>query len=264
MDLSVIIPVKDDVLVEQCVKSIDEDVEIVVVLNGTNQKIKEIVSKLNVKILEIEEANLAKALNYGIITAKNDRVLLMDSDCIFEKGTIEKIYRGLDVAALSKGKVIFKSNGIISETIAKVRSFSTSDFCNAYKPPLAFNKNIIQKIGYYFDPKLIWEEDLDFNNRVISNKLKINWDQTAKIYHPKLKLINDLKAAYNYGTGHAYGIINGNFKKIQNVDEKKIKLFQKRFLIETKGYLAYLYYILWQYFYKKGMRKILKRGDNKK
>ena len=89
MELSIVIPVKDDIKITECINSIDEDVEIVVAMNDPSDEIIDIVKKLGVKSVHLPEANLSKAYNAGIEAATYDKVLLMDSDCIFEKGTLD-------------------------------------------------------------------------------------------------------------------------------------------------------------------------------
>lgn len=265
MDLSIVIPVKDDIRIKQCIDSIDENVEVVVVLNDPSKEVEEIVSEIgeNLNVVKIDEANLSKAYNYGILNAKYENIFLMDSDCIFSRGCIKKLYDGLSNSDLAKGKVVFKKNSKISNIIAKVREFTTSDFCNAYSPPLAFKKDIVNKIGYYFDPDLRWEEDYEFNLRVKKNKLSINWIQEAEIYHPELTLYRDLKSAYNYGTGHYIGIVKGIYKKNNlpyNV-KRRMKKIQKEYILKNKGRDALFYYNIWSLAYKAGIfgQKYLKK-----
>lgn len=260
MEVSIVIPVKDDIRIKECIDSIDEDVEIVVVLNDASEEVNKIVSKLDVKIVRIDEANLSKAYNAGIMNATYENILLMDSDCVFEKGTIKKLYNGLEHARLSKGMVVFKRKGINSNIVARVREFTTTDFCNAFSPPLAFKKDIINEIGYYFNPKLKWEEDFDFNIRVKKSRLNIYWDKSAKIYHPPLSFRSDLRSAFNYGTGHGVGIKEEIYKtnSISKEQKKKIKRYQKKYLMAKKGILCWLYYKVWGIYYKNGIKHSLK------
>lgn len=258
MDLSIIIPVKDDIRITQCVESIDEDVEVVIVMNEPSQEIIEIVSNMDyVTSVCIDEANLSKAYNAGIEAAKYENVMLMDSDCIFEKGTIRKLYDGMKDAKLSKGMVVFKRDSLESTIVAKVREFTTTDFCNAFSPPLIFKKSIIEDIGYYFNPNLKWEEDFDFNSRVMEKKLKIHWDRSAVIYHPALTFKQDLRSAYNYGTGHGIGIKNKVFPENKETEmKKKIRKFQYKYIRAKKGIGAQIYYWMWLKSYEKGVKSI--------
>ena len=88
LPISIIIPCADDLRVAQCIESIDENAEIIVVLNGPTEQIKNLVKKYFVKTFFLKERNLGMALNVGIKNASYNRVLLMDSDCVFFKNTI--------------------------------------------------------------------------------------------------------------------------------------------------------------------------------
>lgn len=254
MNLSVLIPVKDDIRIVNCINSIDEEVEVVVVMNDPSDEIVDIVSRLNVKSITIPEANLSKAYNVGIATATYDKILLMDSDCIFEKGTIKKLYNGSFNAKLSKGMVIFRYDSLQSKIVSRVRSFTTSDYCNAFSPPLIIDRSLESELGYFFNPALIWEEDFDFNKRVAERRIKIHWNKGAKIYHPPLSMKDDLRAAYNYGVGHGIGINEGIFEEESNKERNKRLKNSYKLLRKEKGLLEFLYYIVWNKMYQKGIR----------
>lgn len=258
MELSIVIPVKDDVKIKECIKSIDEDVEIIVAMNDPSNEIINIVKELDVKSICILEANLSKAYNAGIEAASFDRVLLMDSDCTFERGTIKKLYEGSLCSKLSKGRVVFRNDTFGSKIVSKVREYTTSDFCNAFSPPLILNKIIIEDIGYYFNPLLKWEEDYDFNKRVFEKGIKIFWDKSAIVYHPPLSIKSDLKSAYNYGVGHGIGLKAGIFNDYYEGQDRKIRKRiikeQYKILKRQKGFFPLIYYIFWKKAYKLGIR----------
>ena len=81
LNLSIVIPAYNDVRLGKCLKSIDENVEVVVVLNGATEEVK-IAYSSNAVIGELPTPNLAKAYNYGIEISSKDNVLIMDSDCV--------------------------------------------------------------------------------------------------------------------------------------------------------------------------------------
>ncbi len=256
MDLTILIPVKDDIRIVDCINSIDEDVEVLVVMNDPSSEIVDIVNKLDVNSITLPEANLSKAYNAGIDAATYNKILLMDSDCVFEKGTIRKLYDGAKTTKLSKGRVVFTYDSFESKIVSKVRSFTTSDYCNAFSPPLIIDRSLKSELGYFFNPALIWEEDLDFNYRVAVNKIKIHWNKSAKIYHPPLRFKNDLRAAYNYGVGHGIGIKNEIFLKEDKCSRRKRLRNSYKLIIKKKGVLECLYYILWNMKYQKGVKAI--------
>jgi len=210
MDLSIIIRVKDDIRIKECIESIDENVEKLVVLNTPTDRVRELVSQLNVRTIEINNNNLAKAYNVGIEASSYENILLMDSDCIFDKGTIKKLYNGLKKAPLSKGRIIFTYKSLNGKIVALSREYHVTDIINAYAPPLAFNKKIKNKIeGYFFDEDLFWTEDHEFDQRVKRVGLSIEYNPDAIIKHDELSFRSDLKSSFYYGAGYFEGIYKG-------------------------------------------------------
>ncbi|MCL5409995.1 MAG: glycosyltransferase [Patescibacteria group bacterium] len=206
LDLSIVIPCSDDPLIERCLQSIDSDVDIVVALNAPTQEVRDILSKFpEARAAEISRKGIARAYNLGIETARNDHILLMDSDCTFRSGTIKKLHELSLQYQVAKGRVVFSRSGAMSSIIASLREYTTSYQINAYSPPLLFDRKIVDKIGYYFHPDLIWSEDADFDKRVKKANIPIGYDPKAVIYHKALTLSEDLRSAFFYGVGRQIG-----------------------------------------------------------
>jgi glycosyltransferase involved in cell wall biosynthesis len=202
LDASVVIPCKDDWRIFRCIESIDEDVEVIVVLNGTPDPLREKLAQTNVKLCLIPEPNLGKALDIGILTASKERVILTDSDCVFEKGCIRQLYDGLNITGVAKGRVIFRYTGWLSHIISQSRDHLTSDETTAYKPLLALRKSILSSIGsYYFHHEIHWREDAEFDFRIKQAGIKLNVCKNAIVYHDPLTPFQDLRSAFRYGTG---------------------------------------------------------------
>ncbi|MED3526362.1 glycosyltransferase family 2 protein [Bacillus thuringiensis] len=255
LNLSIVIPAYNDVRLEKCLKSIDENVEVVVVLNGATKEVKKIAYSSNAVIGELPTPNLAKAYNYGIDISSKDNVLIMDSDCVFLPGTINKLFKLLDVGPLAKGRVMFSFNSKIGKIIARARHIHTCKK-NAYSPPLAFNKEILAKVnGYYFDENLSWTEDYDFDIRVKSANLKILYDDKARIIHPELSIKQDLKSSFNYGVGHARGVLHKKDGYYEPKNKTKSIINSYKYIKKKYGYLTAFYLIFWQLAFYRGYKK---------
>lgn len=247
LPVSIVIPCADDIRIKNCLESIDEKLEIIVVLNGATSKVKKIVKKYNVRTVEIPERNLAKALNVGIEKSRNKKLIFMDSDCVFEKGAIRKLYKGLTNYGVAKGKVVFESNNFISGIIAKVREYSYYDTPKPYNPFLAINKGIKKTIGnYFFDSNIYWTEDADLNTRLKEANIKVNYVFNAKVFHPPLNLKHDLRSAFRYGVGKRIRVETG---KANNMGTHFKKVFD---VMNKKGFLAGVYYFVWNISYSMG------------
>ncbi len=247
LPLSIVIPCADDVRIKHCLDSVDENVEVVVILNGATKEVASIVDSYGVKIVRIKERNLSKALNIGIEMSSNSNVILTDSDCRFEKGAIKKLFKGLRNHYIAKGKVVFESNNLLSRTIANVRDYTYYNPPKPYNPFLAIKKEIKQFINnYYFDESIHWTEDADLNTRLKKAGIEVNYVFSAKVFHPPLSLKHDLRSAFRYGIGKRVRVEKGtsndigtHFRKIHDV-------------IYEKGVLAGTYYFVWNCFYTFG------------
>jgi GT2 family glycosyltransferase len=246
--ISIVIPCSDDVLIKNCLDSIDVKVEIIVSLNRPSRAVKDIlIDYPQVKIIETDKQGIALAYNNGIEASDNEWILLMDSDCIFSPSSISKLWPTTSHFSVIKGKTIFLSTDFVSYIIAKVREFTTSDKVNAYSPPLLFNKKIIKHIGYYFHPDLVWSEDGDFNNRVKSNNIPIAYVPEATILHKPLKLSQDIKSAFRYGIGRQIGKDLKIYKPhtIKSFFDNVMLVLTNTFSIMVKkGFFPAIYYFL--------------------
>jgi len=247
LPISIIIPCANDIRIKTCLDSIDEKVETVVVLNGATKEVKDIVKGYKVKTVEIPERNLAKALNTGIERSKNNKFILMDSDCRFEKGAIRKLYQGLNNFDVAKGKVVFESNNFTSEIIAKVREYSYYDIPKPYNPFLGINKKIKKLVsGYFFDDKIHWTEDADLSIRLNMSNIKVNYVFKAKVFHPSLSLKHDLKSAFRYGIGKRIRVETGRANNVGTHFRKIVDVAIK------KGFWSGIYYFVWNTSYAFG------------
>jgi glycosyltransferase involved in cell wall biosynthesis len=261
LDLTIIIPCASDARIKDCIQSIYEtcpgDIEVLVSLNNASKKVRDILKNFkNIKTCEIKEPNLSKSYNNGIGHASRNNILLMDSDCIFAPKAIELLYEGLKYAELSKGLVIFQTNNLMSKVIGRVREYTTTDFVSAYVPPLAFSKAVKNLIGgYYFNEKMLWSGDGEFDYRIQQAGLKIYYNPKAVIYHTSLSFFHDIKSGFRYGKGRRVGVdLNllpkRNYFKIATHLERFIRTYE---ILYKKGLLAALYYFfIWRPVYRLG------------
>jgi len=205
MNVSVIIPVHNDVRIERCVKSIDEAVEVIAVMNNPTKDVDDIVRKLGIKSVTVPQQNLGICYNKGIEAAFYDFVLFMDSDCIFEPGTIAKMYRAKEAKpdALIRGYVVFQENSIPSRITRLAREVNTSNVPYAFIPPLLIDKGVFGRIddGYRFAEDVGWCVDYEFERRRRKAGIELIHLRDARILHDALPIMADFRSSFNYGTG---------------------------------------------------------------
>jgi len=247
LKLSIVIPCSTDIRIKGCIESIDENVEVVVVLNGASKEVTNIVKNLKVKIIVLKKANLSNALNYGIKNSTNDKIIFMDSDCKFQKGSIRKVNNALNDNLIVKGKVAFQHNDVFSKIVADTRDYVNYDDPKPYNPFLAINKKIKKYSGgYYFDSQIHWTEDADFYSRLKRSNIKVKYLFSAMVYHPPLTFVQDLRSAFRYGVGKRIRVEKGRANSMgthfSNIPD----------LTNKKGLLAGMYYFLWSISYMFG------------
>jgi GT2 family glycosyltransferase len=257
MDLSIIIADSNDLRIKKCVESIDEDVEVIVSLNSPTRELVDLVNKLNVKTCLLPQKGLAVALNNGIQQASNEKILIIDSDCVFEKGTIKKLYDALDSYPMVRGVQLTKYNGFISKIISKSREFHGNtnpkpnfDEIKAFKP-LAYRKLIIPFLGgSMYVPKLKLSEDFEMNERRKKAGIELLFLSDAIIYHDSIKIKDDLKSAFKYGCDRDT-MIKMNLTKQKKPFIQSIKKLKEKCL-PRYGLGVTIYMVLWTTFYDLG------------
>lgn|SRR3989338_774040 len=245
MDLSIVIPVADDLRIKECVESVDEDVEIIVALNGPTADVQDIVRQLGVNTCYLSDRNLGAALDEGILQSKKGNIIVTDSDCTFERNCIRILYEGLREYKFAKGRIVHRKDNFMAYVLADVREFLVEG-PNAYKPPLALRKSVIEDIGYYYDRDIHWVEDAEMNRRVKAKGLKVNYLPDAIVHHPSLTLSVDLRSAFRYGTGKRVGVEKGIMKGIGTHFSRLPELYR------AKGLLPAAYCTLWDSAYTAG------------
>lgn len=212
MTLTIVIPCRDDPRVVECVGSVDADAEILIVLNGSPPDFadmvrREVGARARIEILPLP--NRSSAVEQGIRTASFDRVLLMDSDCVFEAGSIAAVERAFDGGAsdeeVYKGRIVFDPGPARSSAlVARSRSQRMGHVTTAYKPPLAVSRRLRNRLGgYFFDSRLPWKEDADLDYRVRQAGIRIVPVEGCVIHHAPLAVGADLTSSFRYGVGAA-------------------------------------------------------------
>jgi len=250
--VSVIIPVCDDWKIFNCLDSIDEKVETIVILNGDYDKnIEKALKKTNVSILKMKKFSFSKFYNLGIKKSSYNRIFFMDSDREFKKEALKRLYEESKRYSIVKGKEEFSHNSIFSKITSKAREFTNSDKPDLYIPGIMFRKNIFKKVGL-FNEYIKHSADAEMRDRINEKKIKWSYVLEAKIIHSPIKINEDLKSAFKYGTGRSQK------HKIKN---KKMPNFPKEayfYFIEgtkRKNIIVGIYLLIWYFFFAVGYIK---------
>lgn len=211
MELSVVIPVVDDMRVFRVLRQVMKaGAEPVIVCNGSPQSMIDAIAATGSASLVLPQANLGRALDEGIHAARYDTIVLMDSDCVFAEGALAFAATCLRAHALVRGTCHFASRGPVSRVIANVRTITTTIVVGAYKPPLALaRRRVAERLGHFFDHAILWCEDAEFDARRTAAGIDVHFAPQLAILHDPLTIGTDLRSAWRYGRGYARATLLG-------------------------------------------------------
>ena len=153
------------------------NVEVIVVDDGSTDHSLEIARSYEPKINIVSQVNkgLASARNTGIMNAKGNYILFLDSDDILMEGAILKIQQTIKATNADIIAPSFKCFGKAQDTIILMSNPTIEDFkiANRIGYCQAIKREALLEVGGY-NPKMVWgaeDYDLTFNLLKIGKKL---------------------------------------------------------------------------------------------
>ena len=211
----IIVSYKSDYVIENCIDSIDSEIEIIVIDNSGNDQLKEkIESKYkNVKcILSKENLGMGAGNNLGIKNVNKDYVLILNPDVILEKSSIdEMIQSSKEIDNFGVIAPLSDKNEYPNYTLKKVHNFnSTKPFkvksVDGYAMLLNLKKLKKLEDFYFFDENFfLYLENEDLCKRLEKNNediyiipnFSISFD--ARIIS-SIKLFSKVTSGFNINT----------------------------------------------------------------
>ena len=181
---AVITSFKSDNKIQKCIRSLGEDLQIIVVENSNDKKLKDKLEKsyTNLKcILSDQNLGYAKGNNLGLSFVKTKFALIINPDAEVQNNTIDNFF------LTAKNKPDF---AIIAPYIQETHldtSFEIKEGLFEVKNVKGFamflNLNQFKEIGYFDENFFIYFEEIDLCKRLIKNNKKIFLDTNIKINH---------------------------------------------------------------------------------
>lgn len=207
-DVSVVISCSDDYRVFRTIESVDCDAEIVCTITP-NSKIQDRLDKLHIRYCLTPKGNHSDTVNAGIKLSSEQKLILIDSDCVFAPGTLNHMVEALDSYEVVNAKVEFLRRDWITGLTSQCREFDYFDGFPDYKlfgppifrPGIGFRKSIVNKLGHWFDPRIPWTEDAELTYRIHRSGISIFHSQYAIVQHEPVNISHHLKAYFLYGKG---------------------------------------------------------------
>lgn len=198
---SIVIRCKDDERVFDCITSIDEDVEIIVVMNE-NPDLQQRLDGIDVICRISAPGNLSVVSNIGFETATTDKIIITDSDTVFGKGCIYQMILGLDSYDIVKAPLRFGRNtDLLSYEVAEARDYVNS-LPVVYTPGIAVSRDLPDRIkGFLFDNTIPFAVDANLNFRIQRGGIPVLYLRDVWIEHSAENVQHDLNAARRIGAG---------------------------------------------------------------
>ena len=195
----VIVTLKSEKVIHQCIKSLNQNIPIIVVEHSDNKKLKEDLEKKynNLKcILAKSNLGMGSGNNIGLKAADTDYVLLLNPDVLLEENTIEELFiasQNLNnfsmLAPLEKN---FNNYGFLNKKITN-KNFEDSpfevDFIDGFS--MLINKKKFKEIGYFDEKFFMYLENNDLCKRSRDKGDLIYIVPKSKINHLAAKAVDN-------------------------------------------------------------------------
>ena len=195
----VIVTLKSEKVIHQCIKSLNQNIPIIVVEHSHNKKLKEDLEKKynNLKcILAKSNLGMGSGNNIGLKAADTDYVLLLNPDVLLEENTIEELFiasQNLNnfsmLAPLEKN---FNNYGFLNKKITN-KNFEDSpfevDFIDGFS--MLINKKKFKEIGYFDEKFFMYLENNDLCKRSRDKGDLIYIVPKSKINHLAAKAVDN-------------------------------------------------------------------------
>ena len=247
--ISVIVPVYNvEKYIDKCLKSLTQqtlqDIEIIIVNDGTLDKSVEIIEKYvkenpsKIKYYEKENGGLSSARNYGLEYATGDYIAFLDSDDYVETNMYEEMYNlakkeNADMVECDfiwewdYGKKIFD----------KRREYKTKEEMMKKPRVVAWNKiykrKIINKYKIRFPEGLIYE-DMEFFYKLLPHLNKISYINKYFVHYTQRE--DSITNKQTQKVEDIFKILDNIFdyyidQKLYNKYEKELKYMSRRILL---------------------------------
>ena len=195
----VIVTLKSETVIDDCIKSINQNVPIIVVEHSNNHSFKERLehSYKNLKcILSKSNLGMGTGNNIGIKAAETEYVLILNPDVILEKNTIEELFLASSklpnftiLAPLEKN---FANYGMFGKRILN-KSLDDSpfkvDFVDGFA--MLLNKKQLKDKAYFDENFFMYLENTDLCKRIVNNQGSIFIVPKSKINHLAAKAVDE-------------------------------------------------------------------------
>jgi GT2 family glycosyltransferase len=254
----VIVCFRSDHIIDQCLKSINPDIKVIIVENSNNSFIKDRLEKKfsNVRVLiSGDNIGYGRGNNIGLSEVKTKYAFILNPDAYLEKYTLKELYEAKkflneDFSILSPK--IF-DNKTLAVTESKKKDFTKVNFVKGFAMLLNLEKINLKKI---FDENFfLFLEEIDLCKRINDSGGKIYIVPKSIIYHNgkessgnefNIELCRNwhwMWSLYYYNYKH-FGLLSAYKITLYKFISSLIKMLLSIILIQKKKYLIHKYRLL--------------------
>jgi len=199
----VIVTLKSEKVIDQCIKSINKNIPIIVVENSNNQIFKKDLESRykNLKcILSNSNIGMGAGNNIGIKETQTDFVLVLNPDIVLEKNTLDELFNASneisDFSILAPLEKTIKNYGALKKDSNKILEKINESITYPFKVEwidgfaMLLNKKKLKDEVYFDENFFMYLENNDLCRRVINNKGSIYIAPKAKINHLAAKTVD--------------------------------------------------------------------------
>ena len=188
-DITIIIATfKSENKIDECLKSIDNDIRVIVVENSKNQKFKTYLENKYQNVeCELTNDNLGygKANNIGLRKVKTKYSLVLNPDTLLKKKTIINFFNFI------KKNINFAILGPLQNNYILENNYSNLLETDAVKGFAMFlNMEKFSNIGFFDENIFLYLEEIDLCKRIKNINEKIFTDSSIEIFHSGGESVN--------------------------------------------------------------------------
>jgi len=208
-----------------------QNIEIIVVDDGSTDKSVKIVKKYPVKLIQCEHRGVSHVRNEGIRNAKGDIIVFAEGDGKYAENYIETIIEPLKDrkigGVLAGERRILNWNNSLAQKYLSLRFIASYELTKIGERPVlggwAFRKEIFSEVGFY-NEKMACGEDREFSERIKKKGYKFVWIPDTYMYHKEAENLVELFKK-SFWTGYKCREFREKFERQNNFEKLQQLIF---------------------------------------
>ncbi len=211
IDVTVVVPVRADPLLARAVASVPVDAELIIAMTAPPPEAVALARGLgHGRRLRVELSptpGMSAGVNLGTRLASHEKIVILDSDCVLQPGSLEAYSEALDRHAFVRGQTLVERRGYWSRKAALGTERLNRVFRESprlFGPSIAFRKADFLALGGYDEAMVYGSCDHEFALRLEQKGLKVGFCEGAVLVHQPISFKIDTRSHLGYGRGMAY------------------------------------------------------------